>query len=233
VNFTAKTEDALDDVSNGKAKKIPALENFWNPTSKLIDNASSVKTTEIIDELNRTMEHHIFKNCGGNKCPQCENGTLGLKLSKYGAFVGCSNYPTCKYTQRLDTKSDGQIHEDDCAVSRPIDIELGDGILFKNGKYGPYVTDGKKNASAKKYTGETITLEIARELLEGAGKKAEGLSLGVNPATGKEILYYATGRFGPYISSNKVNVSVKEQPDLETAAELINNKKPAAKWKKK
>ncbi len=223
VNFTAKTEDMLDDVANGGVKKIPALESFWLPQSKKIDAARDVKTTEIIDELNNSMEKHLFKNCT-NVCPKC-GGKLGLKLSRFGAFIGCDNYPTCDYTQRLDTKSDGTIHEDDCAVNRPINIALGDGIEFKVGKYGPYVTDGNKNASAKKYTGETITLEIARELLAADKKKAEAIELGINPTTNKPVLYYATGRFGAYISSNKVNVSVKEQPTLEKAIELINNKK--------
>ncbi len=224
VNFTAKTEDVLDDVSNGAAKKIPALENFWKPTSAQIDTAKDIKTAEIIDELNASMESHLFKNCE-NKCPKC-GGKLSLKLSKYGAFIGCENYPECNYTQRLDTRSDGVIHEDDCPVNRPIDIDLGEGILFKIGRFGPYVTDGKKNTSAKKYTGETITLDIAKELLSGEKKKAEGVILGINPTTGKEIVYYSTGRYGAYVSSNKVNVSVKEEPTLETAIELINNKKP-------
>jgi DNA topoisomerase-1 len=114
-------------------------------------------------------------------------------------------------------------------------LDLGDGITFRIGRFGPYVTDGQKNASAKKYTAETITLDIARELLSGEKKKADAIELGSNPATGKPILYYAEGRYGAYISSNKVNVSVKEQPSLEEAAELINNKKPSAKkpWGRK
>ncbi|MDR1697270.1 MAG: type I DNA topoisomerase [Rickettsiales bacterium] len=230
TGFTAKTEDTLDDVANGDIKKIAALNNFWTPTSKMIDAARDVKTTEIINNLDADLASHLFRACE-NKCPVC-GGKLGLKLSKYGAFIGCENYPNCKYTQKLDTKSDGEIRAPDCPADRPIDIDLGDGILFKNGKYGPYVTDGTRNASAKKYTSETITAEIARELLS-ADKRAPGLDLGKNPKTDAPILFYATGRYGPYISSNKVNVSVKEQPDLETAIELINNKKPATKkWRK-
>ena len=102
---------------------------------------------------------------------------------------------------------------------------MGDGISYKIGKFGPYVTDGKKNASARKYSAETITLEIARELLSADKKKLEPVEIGVNPATQKMIYFYPTGRYGAYISSNRVNVSVTEQPDLETAIDLINNKK--------
>ena len=103
-------------------------------------------------------------------------------------------------------------------------VELGDGIEFRVGKFGPYVTDGAKNVSAKQYTSDTITLEIARDLLTNANKKAEPVKIGENPDTKKMIFFYPTGRYGPYISSNRVNVSVKEMPDLETAIKLINNK---------
>lgn len=230
VNFTAKTEDTLDDVAGGRTQKTPALSGFWTPTQKMIDLAKDISTTEIIDALNHTMEKHLFKE-GDRKCPSCENGTLGLKLSKFGGFIGCSNYPECKFTQRLDTVADGVVHDtrEDYLPNRQTDIALGNDIFYKVGRYGPYVTDGTKNVPAKNYTAETITPEIAAELLAAGKQKAESIELGDNPKTGKKILYYPSGRFGAYISSNKVNVSVKEQPTLEDAIELINNKKPSAK----
>ncbi len=231
VNFTAKTEDTLDDVSNGKQKKLAALQAFWTPTEKMIDGARGVKTSEIIDALNAAMAAHLFTD-GDNKCPQC-GGELGIKLSKYGAFVGCANYPTCNYTKRLsgdEVPADAITDADANKKSANGSIELGDGIEFRVGRFGPYVTDGVKNVAAKQYTAETITLEIAHELLSGAGKKAAAVELGVNPKTGEKILFYASGRYGSYISSNRVNVSVKTQPDLDTAIELINNKKPAQKF---
>lgn len=86
--------------------------------------------------------------------------------------------------------------------------------------------------AAKQYTSETITLDAARELLAGETKKAEPIVIGENPETGKTIYYYPTGRYGSYISSNRVNVSVSEQPDLQTAIELINNKKTTKKFKR-
>ena len=88
-----------------------------------------------------------------------------------------------------------------------------------------FVTNGKKNVPAKKYTAETINLEIAKELLNSEKKKVEPVILGKNPNTDKAIYYYSDGKYGPYISSNRVNISVTEQPDLKTAIELINNKK--------
>ncbi len=222
VNFTAKTEDTLDDVSNGKQDKISALENFWGPTNNMIDGARGIKTSEIIDEINEFMNKHLFPD-GDNTCPEC-GAKLGVKLSKFGPFIGCEKYPDCKYTKQLG-KNDSTAQATETAVQAKSDVvELGDGIEFRVGKFGPYVTDGAKNVAAKQYNSETITLEIARELLENAGKKAEPIKLGENPETKKMIFFYPTGRYGAYISSNRVNVSVASQPDLETAIKLINNK---------
>lgn len=231
VNFTAKTEDTLDDVSNGKRDKIAALRAFWVPTESMIDGARGVKTTEIIDQINDVMHNHLFPD-GNNKCPKC-GGKLGIKLSKFGAFIGCENYPTCDYTARLGAAAPVDTDGDAPTKVSPTSVDLGDGISFRVGRFGPYVTDGAKNASAKQYTAETITLDVARELLAGGPKKAEPIELGKNPATDKMIYYYPTGRYGAYISSNRVNVSVKEQPDLATAIELINNKKPSTRFRKK
>ena len=223
VNFTAKTEDTLDDVSNGKQNKITALKNFWEPTNTMIDGARGIKTSDIIDEINNFMNNHLFPD-GNNVCPDC-GAKLGIKLSKFGPFIGCENYPTCKFTKQLN-KSDKNTQATESAVQtvQSDAVELGNGIEFRVGKFGPYVTDGAKNVAAKQYTSETITLDIARELLANAGKKAEPVKIGENPATKKMIFFYPTGRYGAYISSNRVNVSVKEMPDLETAINLINNK---------
>ena len=222
VNFTAKTEDTLDDVSNGKTDKIDALNAFWNPTSNMIDGARTIKTSDIIDEINSFMNKHLFPD-GNDTCPDC-GGKLGIKLSKFGPFIGCEKYPNCKYTKQLN-KNDKVVPDTESAVQvKNGTVDLGDGIEFKVGKFGPYVTDGVKNVSAKKYTSETITLEIARELLSATIKKVEPVKIGENPETKKMIFFYPSGRYGAYISSNRVNVSVREMPDLETAIKLINDK---------
>ncbi len=227
VNFTAKTEDTLDDVSNGKTDKIAALNAFWGPTSNIIDSARGIKTSEIIDIINEFMAHHLFPD-GNTKCPKC-GGMLGIKLSKYGPFIGCSKYPTCDYTLKIGTHDAADIPNDSDNEKQPdTPIDLDEGITFyPRGKFGPYVSNGKQNASAKGYTADTITLDIAKDLLnkKSAGRVAE--DLGENPKTKQRILFYATGKFGPYISSAKVNVSVKSKPTLDEAIELINNKKPS------
>ena len=222
VNFTAKTEDTLDDVSNGKQDKITALENFWRPTNSMIDGARGIKTSEIIDEINMFMHQHLFTD-GNDVCPEC-GAKLGIKLSKFGPFIGCENYPNCKHTKQLGKEPINTDTTDSAVQNKSDAVELGDGIEFRVGKFGPYVTDGAKNVAAKQYNAETITLEIARDLLANAGKKAEPIKIGENPETKKMIFFYPTGRYGAYISSDRVNVSVREQPDLETAITLINNK---------
>jgi DNA topoisomerase-1 len=226
VNFTAKTEDTLDDVSNGKSDKLSSLKSFWEPTNATIDSVKGIKTTEIIDKINEFMNFHLF-NDKSDVCPKC-GGKLGIKLSKFGAFVGCNNYPNCDYTIKLsDSPYTAETAEQN---DLPKEKDLGENIFFRIGKYGPYVTDGAKNASAKKYTIDTITLDAARELLNNdKKKKIEPIILGENPKNNKPVYYYADGRYGPYISCNRVNVSVKEQPDLDKAIDLINNKSKKAK----
>ena len=230
INFTAKTEDTLDDVSNGKRDKLDVLRAFWNPTSEMINGARGIKTTEIINTINDLMHTHMFPD-GNDKCPKC-GGKLGIKLSKFGAFIGCENYPKCDYTQKLADFGNPQT-EPDAQKQKNEPVDLGDGISFRIGRFGPYVTDGKKNAAAKQYTSETITLDVARELLAGGTKKPDPIIIGENATTGKTIYYYPTGRYGAYISSNGVNVSVEKQPDLQTATDLINNKKPTKRFKRK
>ncbi len=228
VNFTAKTEDTLDDVSNGKNDKLTALNEFWTPTENTIEAARGIKTSEIIDVINEFMKQHLFPD-DKITCPKC-GGVLGIKLSKFGAFIGCNNYPDCDYTLRIGGEGEVDIKQQDTEKQPNTPIDLDEGITFyPSGKFGPYVSNGKQNAAARGYTADTITLEIAKDLLDKKTAGAVAEELGENPTTKQKILFYATGRYGPYISSNKVNVSVKEKPDLATAIELINSKKSAPK----
>ena len=227
VNFTAKTEDTLDDVSNGNVGKLSALRDFWTPTEATIDAARGVKTAEIIDVINEFMAQHLFPD-ENTTCPKC-GGALGIKLSKYGAFIGCNRYPDCDYTLKIGADTPADISGDDNTDKKPnTPIDLDEGITFyPTGKFGPYVSNGKQNAAARGYTADTITIDIAKDLLDKKASSAVAIDLGENPKTKQRILFYASGRYGPYISSNRVNVSVKSQPTLDEAIELINNKKPA------
>lgn len=212
INFTAKTEDTLDEVSNGKIEKLSALSNFWIPTEKSINSAKNIKTSDILNKINDDTSEFLFKE---KICPKCGE-KLSIKFSKYGSFIGCSNYPNCDYNIKITNDNFSKDLEKK-------DIDLGENIFIKNGKFGLYITDGKKNVSIRKYKIEDMNIEKAKELLNKKNEK-ETIELGINPKTGKTIYFYPTGRYGSYISSNKINISVKEKPDLEKAIELINNK---------
>jgi DNA topoisomerase-1 len=177
ADFTAKTEDALDDVSNGEAGRLAVLSNFWSPFAGWVASARDIGIKDVWDKLNEELASFVFK--GGEICPDC-GGPLHLRSGKFGAFISCKNYPTCKYMRNVKSVGEAQAAE-------PSD--LGGGISFKIGRFGPYVTDGTKNASAKKYTRDTITLEVAQGLLANVGQKAEAAKLGKNPATDDDILF--------------------------------------------
>ena len=225
VNFTAKVENSLDDVSNGKNDKLIALNEFWTPTKNTIEVARDIKKSEILDVINNFTSEHFFNN-GNIKCPKC-GGKLILKFSEFGPYVTCEKFPECKckYNLKMDDSNLPVLSDTDKKPNAPIDLD--EGISFyPTGRFGPYVSNGKQNASAKGYTVDTITLEIAKDLLDKKSAGKQSVELGENPVTKQKILFYPSGRYGPYISSGRVNVSVKEQPDLDTAIELINNKKP-------
>ena len=140
VNFTAKTEDTLDDVSNGIKDKLSSLKSFWIPTNNTIESVKGIKTTDIIDKINDFMKYHLFKE-NHNKCPKC-GADLGIKLSKYGAFIGCSNYPKCDYTMKLsDDLNMDNVQQTSTDFKEK---DLGENIFFRIGKYGHMLQMVKK-----------------------------------------------------------------------------------------
>ncbi|HVE00866.1 MAG TPA: topoisomerase C-terminal repeat-containing protein, partial [Sphingomicrobium sp.] len=119
-------------------------------------------------------------------CPQCGNGRLSLRGGRFGAFVACSNYPDCKYTQKFGQGGD-QAQSDG-------PTELGDGILLKSGRFGPYVERGDKRASIPKDVPlEDVTTEVAERLLSLPRE------IGPHPESGKPITA-SIGRYGPYLA---------------------------------
>ena len=104
-DFTADLEEQLDRVSNNEIDWKQVLREFWRDFSAAIGETKELRTTEVLDALNELLGPHIFpdKGDGSNPrtCPTCGTGQLSLKLGKFGAFIGCSNYPECKYTRQL------------------------------------------------------------------------------------------------------------------------------------
>ncbi len=224
-NFTAGLEDQLDEITSGKESWIKVLELFWKDFNNNVSEVKEKRTREVLDLLNESLGSLVFdKDKEGNivrKCQLCDSGTLSLKNSfRGGAFIGCSNYPECKFTRPLSkAKAAAQAQ-----LAEPKFIgkhENGNDIYLKNGRFGPYLQyeinpdDLKVEKTQKKKKKTKKTKSDVNELLKNVSipkglelenidlEKAKFLcslpkSLGINPDNQKEITLN-TGRFGPYL----------------------------------
>ena len=160
-NFTANLEEQLDDITSGKTDYIKVLESFWKDFYSNVGSVKDIRTREVLDLLNDSLGDLVFekdeKDNVDRRCKACESGTLSLKNSfRGGAFIGCSNYPDCKFTRPLSkVKASQQIN-----LSEPKLIgknDQGKDIFLKNGRFGPYLqfeieieVDKKKKKKRKK-----------------------------------------------------------------------------------
>ncbi len=143
-DFTADLEGQLDDISGGEKQWKAVLRQFWTDFSSSIDGAKNLTITQVIDDLDAVLSSHFFPD-GNRDCPSCKSGRIGLKLGKFGAFIGCSNYPECKYTRRLSiatTEGGDALVEGDKDLG--FDPETGLPVSLKRGPYGLYVQLGPK-----------------------------------------------------------------------------------------
>ena len=177
-NFTADLEEKLDQVSNHELDWKEILRDFWRHFSAALDGTKELRTTAILDSLNDLLGPHIFpaKEDGSNPraCPLCGTGQVSLKLGKFGAFVGCSNYPDCKYTRTLSAAGTDQASAID--GERPgvrvlgIDPATAEEISLREGRFGAYLQLGdgdkpKRSSLPKTIAPADITLDQAIALL--------------------------------------------------------------------
>ena len=149
-NFTAKLENQLDEITSGKEGWIKVLEMFWKDFNQNVTEVKEKRTREVLDLLNDSLGNLIFeKDTEGQidrKCPLCKSGVLSLKNSfKGGAFIGCSNYPECRFTRPLSKAKAAQQN----ALAEPILLgkhDNGNDIFLKNGRFGPYLKCENKSA---------------------------------------------------------------------------------------
>lgn len=204
-DFTANLEEQLDFISAGKEDWKKVLHDFWSEFKPKTEEIIGVRNAVVIDALDEFLEPMLFsvEKEGENprKCPACEDGRLGLKTSRYGAFVGCSNYPECKHTRPFGQKSDG---EGEDANAGPLvlgqDPESGDDISIRTGRFGAYIQAGeaakgekpKRATIPKDIDKDTVDLDMAIALLSLPRE------VGMHPETGKPITA-AIGRYGPYV----------------------------------
>ncbi len=253
-NFTAGLEDQLDEITSGKESWIKVLELFWKDFNNNVSEVKEKRTREVLDLLNESLGDLIFdKDNEGNivrKCQLCSTGTLSLKNSfRGGAFIGCSNYPECKFTRPLSkSKAAAQAQ-----LAEPKLIgqnDNGKDIYLKNGRFGPYLqyeifpnldeieTAKKKKKKTKNKTNDNlknVSIPKGIELENIDLEKAKFLcslpkSLGVNPDNQKEI-FLNTGRFGPYLKCDNKSARIENVEEifsigLNRAITLIAEAKP-------
>ena len=201
-DFTADLEEKLDLISDGKLAWKDVLRDFWNDFSGNVDDTKELRVTNVLDALNEQLYPLVFpaREDGSDprSCPTCGNGTLSLKLGKYGAFVGCSNYPECKYTRQLGGEANGDAQASDEPKSLGKDPFTGEEITARSGRFGPYIQRGEgkeaKRASLPKgWTMDAMDHEKAIALL------SLPRDIGQHPESGK-MISAGIGRYGPYVS---------------------------------
>ncbi|MBI1181890.1 MAG: type I DNA topoisomerase [Alphaproteobacteria bacterium] len=202
-DFTAQMEEKLDEISAGKVDWKAVLREFWGDFNNAVEGTSDLRVAQVLDALNDLLGPHIFPEVEEGKdpraCPSCGEGRLSLKLGRYGAFIGCSNYPDCRFTRQLGTNGDnGAAEANGTKVLGEVD---GDEISLRGGRFGQYLQrgeakDGKKPPRVsipKDIPPDSIDLDKAVALL------ALPREVGTHPETGKPILA-GIGRYGPYVN---------------------------------
>ena len=216
-DFTAGLEEKLDLISNNEIAWREVLRDFWRDFIGAVDEIKDLSITEVIDALDALLAPHLFppRADGGDprQCPNCPGGRLTLKLSKYGAFIGCSNYPECRYTRPLSVSGDGAAEIGTKKLGA--DPKTGLEVTLRNGRFGPYVQLGEavdgakpKRASLQKgMTPEDIDLDRALALLSLPRE------IGRHPEDGEPIRA-GIGRFGPYVQHGKTYANLEAGDDV-------------------
>jgi DNA topoisomerase-1 len=216
-DFTASLEEQLDLISNNEVAWREVLRDFWRDFIGAVDEIKDLKISKVIDALDDLLAPHLFppRADGGDPrlCPGCGGGRLTLKLSKFGAFIGCSNYPECRYTRPLSLPADGS--GDMGTKKLGEDPATGLEVTLRSGRFGPYVQLGEAVGKAKpKRAGlprgtapEDVDLDRALALLSLPRE------VGRHPEDGEPIRA-GIGRFGPYVQHGKTYANLEAGDDI-------------------
>ena len=231
--FTAGLEEQLDDITSGKEEWIKVLDNFWKDFNSNVSNVKEKRTREVLDLLNESLGELIFETDKygkiNRKCILCSSGELSLKNSfRGGAFIGCSNYPDCKFTRPLSkSKANNQL-----TLAEPKLIGVnnsGKDIYLKNGRFGPYLQYEineedlqikKRNKKKENENLKNVSIPKGLEIDQLNLDKAKYLCslpkiIGQHPDNGKDITIN-TGRFGPYLKCDNKSARLENVEDLFT-----------------
>ncbi|MCJ2025275.1 type I DNA topoisomerase [Methylobacterium sp. J-067] len=228
-DFTADLEEQLDRVSNAEIDWRQVLRDFWRDFSAAIGETKELRVAEVLEALNGLLGPHIFPDRGEGKdpraCPNCGEGQLSLKLGKFGAFVGCSNYPECTYTRQLSaTGVNGEGDGSSTDGRQPGVRVLGNDpttdlpVTVRDGRFGPFIQLGdasaekgaekpKRSSLPKGLSPGDVTLETALALLSLPREIAR------HPETGEPILA-GIGRFGPYVQHGRTYANLGRDDDV-------------------
>ena len=221
-DFTAALEEDLDRISNNELFWKDVMRRFWTEFSAALEETSELRITQVLDALDEAMGPHIFpaRTDGGDprSCPSCNAGKLSLRLGKFGSFIGCSNYPECKYTRQLGASGEGEGGAADGNPNGPRvlgkDPATGLDVTLRDGRFGPYVQLGegekpKRQSIPKGMDKNKVDFEQAQLLLSLPREVAR------HPESGEPILA-SIGRFGPYVQHGKVYANLGGDDDVLT-----------------
>ena len=220
--FTARLEDDLDRISDGKLAWKDLLKQFWQDFKTAVDGTTDLKRQTILETIDPLLEAHFFPKDDAGKpiriCSHCNTGRLGLQVGRYGAFIGCSNYPECRYTRPVGQEQDEQ-QEALANGDRHLgdDPETGMPVLLRKGPYGAYVQLGDA-AEVKKPTRRSIPkkMDVANMNLEqGLGLLNLPREIGKHPESGV-MISASIGRYGPYIKFGSAYVSIPDDDSVLT-----------------
>jgi DNA topoisomerase I len=218
-DFTADLEEKLDRISNNEVAWREVLREFWRDFIGAVTDIKDLRVSEVLEALDQMLAPHIFPpradGVDPRKCPNCADGRLALKLSRFGAFIGCSNYPECRYTRPFSVPGEGAAENGHRRLG--VDPVTGLEVTLRNGRFGPYLQLGEavngekpKRASLPKgIAPDDITLDKALALL------ALPREVGKHPETGEPIRA-GIGRFGPYVHHGKTYANLESGDDALT-----------------
>ena len=231
-DFTAALEEKLDLVSAGELDYKQLLRDFWKDFHAAVGEIGDLRVSQVLDALNEALGPVIFpaREDGTDPriCPTCGTGKLSLKTSRFGAFIGCSNYPDCRYTRPIAAPEggDGEAAGGDRELG--LDPTSGEKVWLKAGRFGPYVQLGegekpRRSSLPKGWTPGSIDLDQALRLLSLPRE------VGKHPEDGQPILA-GLGRYGPYVQHDKTyaslaNIDEAFEVGLNRAITLIAEKR--------
>ena len=218
-DFTANLEEQLDRVSNNEVAWKTVLHDFWTDFIGAVNDIKELRVTNVLDALNDLLEPHIFPQPADGsdrrKCPNCATGKLSLKLGRFGAFIGCSNYPECNFTRQMSPGAEGAVNGTKVLGEDPA---TGLEVTLRGGRFGPYLqlgeTSKEKDAPKPKRAGipkgvspDDVDLEKALGLL------ALPRDVGPHPEDG-EMIVAGIGRFGPYVKHGKTYANIEDGDEV-------------------